>query len=77
MMGMFGNGNGNACSIGLDKRALETRFSLPLYALRLSVTLQRAIANGVNIMRLMCLASYSNILSNPSFPHSAVLEAPA
>jgi hypothetical protein len=41
---------------------------------RLSVTLQRAISNGVN-MRLMRLASHAGIHNNPSFQHSAVLEA--
>jgi hypothetical protein len=41
---------------------------------KLSVTLQRAIANGVN-MRLMRLASHSNIHNDHSYQHSAVSEA--
>ncbi len=48
--------------------------ALCFFIKRLSVTLQRTIANGVN-MRLMRLASHSDIHNNPSFLHSAMLEA--
>jgi hypothetical protein len=52
--------------VGIKLEFLPWHRLYAFFVKRLSVTLLRAIANGVN-MRLLCLPSHSNIPYNPRF----------